>query len=129
MPKLYLPCGNCTCEKKWFRKPRPWTSTAATSAFDPGEWLYLGDQPRPPLGKNWSERVPTLRENSYLNCSRRIAAGLRRILTTCPVCLRHSKLISPNLLVSGVFMRCSAEKTFPMLERACFGATQVCFFW
>src|SRR5258708_37847552 len=100
---------------------------AATSAFDLGEWLYLGDQSRPPLGKNWSERVLTPLENSYLNCSRRIAAGLRRIFTTCPGCLRHSKLISPNLPGCGVFMRCFAAKAFPMLERAGFGATRVWF--
>src|SRR6266576_1060546 len=101
---------------------------AATSVFGLGEWSCLGDPLRAPLGKNWSERALTLRKISSLNCSRRTAAGLRRILTTCRVYVHHSKLISPSLAGCVIFMRCSAEKTLPMPERAYFGETQVCFF-
>src|SRR6266478_5937488 len=129
MAKLYLLCGNHTPSKKCYRWRRSWIFTAATSAFDLDEWLCLGDQPRPPPGKSWSQRVLTLRKNSSLNCSRRTVAGLRRILTTCRAYLPHSKLISPNRPGCGAGMRCSVERTIPVLERAYFGATPDCCFW
>src|SRR6266481_2080813 len=128
MAKLYLLCGNHTPSKKCYRWRRSWIFTAATSAFDLDEWLCLGDQPRSPPGKSWSQRVLTLRKNSSLNCSRRTAAGLPHILTTCRVYPGHSKVISPSLPGCGIAMNCSAEKTYLMLAWACFVAMRVCCF-